>query len=45
MTAAEAVRAGASWVIVGRPIRDAAEPPKAARTIARDIAAAAQGLA
>jgi orotidine-5'-phosphate decarboxylase len=40
MTAAEAVAAGADWLVVGRPIRDAADPPAAARRIANEIAAA-----
>jgi orotidine-5'-phosphate decarboxylase len=39
-TAAEAVRSGASWVVVGRPIRDAADPLAAARAIASEVAAA-----
>jgi orotidine-5'-phosphate decarboxylase len=37
MSAAEAVRAGSNLVIVGRPIRDAADPLVAARAIAREI--------
>jgi orotidine-5'-phosphate decarboxylase len=37
MSAAEAVRAGADWVVVGRPIRDAADPLRAARDIAREV--------
>ncbi len=40
MTATEAVAAGADWLVVGRPIRDAADPPAAARRIANEIAAA-----
>jgi orotidine-5'-phosphate decarboxylase len=40
MTAGDAVRAGADWVVVGRPIRDAADPLAAAHAIAREIAAA-----
>jgi orotidine-5'-phosphate decarboxylase len=40
MTAGDAVRAGATWVVVGRPIRDAADPLAAARRIADEVAAA-----
>jgi orotidine-5'-phosphate decarboxylase len=40
MSAAEAVRGGADWVVVGRPIRDAADPAAAARAIAREVAEA-----
>jgi orotidine-5'-phosphate decarboxylase len=40
MTAADAVAAGADWLVVGRPIRDDADPPAAARRIAREIAVA-----
>jgi orotidine-5'-phosphate decarboxylase len=36
MTAAEAVAAGADWVVVGRPIRDAADPLAAAQAFARE---------
>jgi orotidine-5'-phosphate decarboxylase len=42
MTAGEAVRAGSNWVIVGRPIRDSADPLAAARAIAREIDEAAR---
>jgi orotidine-5'-phosphate decarboxylase len=42
MSAADAVRAGSNWVIVGRPIRDAADPLAAARDIAREIDEAAR---
>jgi orotidine-5'-phosphate decarboxylase len=38
MTAADAIRAGADWVVVGRPIRDAADPAAAARAVAREVA-------
>jgi orotidine-5'-phosphate decarboxylase len=37
LTAREAVHAGASWVVVGRPIRDAADPLAAARAIAAEV--------
>jgi len=40
MTAREAVAAGASWVVVGRPIRDAADPRAAASAIASEVAQA-----
>ena len=40
MTAAQAVAAGADWLVVGRPIRDASDPAAAARRIANEIAAA-----
>jgi orotidine-5'-phosphate decarboxylase len=39
-TPAVARRAGADLLVVGRPIRDAAEPAAAARAIAAEIAAA-----
>jgi orotidine-5'-phosphate decarboxylase len=37
MSAGDAVAHGADWVVVGRPIRDAVDPPEAARTIAREV--------
>jgi orotidine-5'-phosphate decarboxylase len=40
MTAGEAVAQGADWVVVGRPIRDAADPAATARDIARETSAA-----
>ena len=39
-TPAEAIRAGASLLVVGRPIRDAERPREAAQAIATEIAAA-----
>ena len=39
-TPAEAIRAGADYLVVGRPITAAADPPKAARAIAEEIAGA-----
>jgi orotidine-5'-phosphate decarboxylase len=40
MTAAEAIAQGADWVVVGRPIRDAADPSAAARAFARETGVA-----
>jgi orotidine-5'-phosphate decarboxylase len=40
MTAGQAVANGASWVVVGRPIRDAADPLAAARAIEAEVSAA-----
>jgi len=39
-TPAEAIRAGADYLVVGRPITAAADPPRAARAIAEEIAEA-----
>jgi len=39
-TPAEAIRAGADYLVVGRPITAAADPPRAARAIAEEIAGA-----
>jgi orotidine-5'-phosphate decarboxylase len=39
-TVEEAIRAGADYVVVGRPIRDAASPPAVAGAIIHEIAAA-----
>ncbi|PYU21921.1 MAG: orotidine-5'-phosphate decarboxylase [Acidobacteria bacterium] len=39
-TPTEAIRAGADYLVVGRPITAAADPPGAARAIAEEIAAA-----
>jgi orotidine-5'-phosphate decarboxylase len=36
-TPAEAIRAGADYLVVGRPITAAADPPRAARAIAEEI--------
>lgn len=40
MTPARAIAAGADYLVVGRPIRDAADPALAARRIVEEIAAA-----
>jgi orotidine-5'-phosphate decarboxylase len=40
MSAGEAIATGADWVVVGRPIRDAADPSAAAHAIAREVDAA-----
>jgi orotidine-5'-phosphate decarboxylase len=45
MTAGDAIRAGADWIVVGRPIRDAADPLAAAKAIAHEAAAAGAGRA
>lgn len=37
VTPAEAIRAGATYVVVGRPIRDAPDPVQAARSIVEEI--------
>jgi orotidine-5'-phosphate decarboxylase len=39
-TAAQAIKDGADWLVVGRPIRDAADPLEAARAIATEALAA-----
>jgi orotidine-5'-phosphate decarboxylase len=40
MTASEAIRAGASRVVVGRPIRDASDPLTAAKALSAEVEAA-----
>ncbi len=42
MTPTAAIKAGADYIVVGRPIRDAADPRKAAQAIQDEIAAAAR---
>lgn len=43
VTPAEAIRQGADYLVVGRPIRDAARPADAARRLADEIGAALSG--
>ncbi|MDF1613833.1 orotidine-5'-phosphate decarboxylase [Desulfurivibrio dismutans] len=43
-TAGAAIAAGADFLVVGRPIRDAADPPAAAAALQKEIAAAAEGV-
>jgi orotidine-5'-phosphate decarboxylase len=38
MTPAQAVRSGADYIVIGRPIRAAADPGQAARRVAAEIA-------
>ena len=40
VTAAGAVKSGADYIVVGRPIRDAKDPADAARKVAEEIASA-----
>ena len=40
MTPADAVRAGAAYLVIGRPITQAADPAAAAQSLAAEIAAA-----
>ena len=42
-SAAAAVAAGADYLVIGRPIREAPDPRAAARAIAEEIAAAEAG--
>ena len=42
-TPSEAIRAGATLLVVGRPIRDAADPARAARSVLDEISAATRG--
>jgi orotidine-5'-phosphate decarboxylase len=44
-TPAEAIRAGADYLVVGRPIRDHSSPKEAARLIVEEISAALKGPA
>jgi orotidine-5'-phosphate decarboxylase len=43
MTPAEAVRAGANFLVIGRPITSAPSPVAALRAIAEEMAAATAG--
>jgi orotidine-5'-phosphate decarboxylase len=43
MTPGEAIRAGASHLVVGRPITGVADPRAAAEAITREIAGALEG--
>jgi orotidine-5'-phosphate decarboxylase len=43
MTPAHAIRSGADYIVVGRPIRDAADPRNAALSIQQEIASALRG--
>jgi orotidine-5'-phosphate decarboxylase len=45
VTPADAIKAGADLLVVGRPIRDAADPREAARSIAQEIHAALEAQA
>ncbi len=37
LSAGDAIRQGANWVVVGRPIRDAADPLSAAKALQREV--------
>ena len=43
MTPAEAVRNGADYIVIGRPIREAGDPSEAARRVAEEIAEGLSG--
>jgi orotidine-5'-phosphate decarboxylase len=44
-TPSDAIRAGASYLVVGRPITEAKDPRAAAQAIASEIASASKGIA
>ncbi|MDJ0722234.1 MAG: orotidine 5'-phosphate decarboxylase, partial [Desulfobacterales bacterium] len=44
VTPADAVRQGADYLVIGRPIRDADHPVDAARRVADEIGAALDGM-